>query len=926
MRALKLTISAFGPYPDVCCLDLDKLGNNGIYLISGETGAGKTTIFDAIFFALYGKASGKVRESSMFRCNYASETVETFVELIFEEKGEIYRIKRSPKHRRKNLRSDGITEVDASVEFVLPSGKIEIKARAVASLLKDILGYDENQFSKICMIAQGEFVKFLHSSNDDKVAMFSDIFGTGEYCKIENLLFERKREINKEIEGNKNLYNNYKNKFVFPENLPEDFCDDISYFYDEKIDFDEVQTLISNVISIDRFDLEVLAEDISSLEETIQKNHEDILNAENINRIKCNLKKNRAELDDAIENSKELSTVVLDYQKILPTIDADRLTLEKINAELAKFNEISSIENKIDVLKKNLTLENNNYSKIKDNLDNNVNDISQAREELRSINSMAAEITVLQSEANAISSDIKSIEQIYKDIKKCKNKYSDKVSIENLYNQQKEISYFDAKNYYEKYCIYLSEQAGILAENLVEGEACPVCGSYSHRCLAEKNPEAPSWNDLEGLRIKSEVSAKKFEEIKNSKNEIVGEYDSLIESILSACAEYVGDCPNVKNALVLIRPIYDEKKAKDSKLNERLSFLYSQTDRIPVIEGKISSLEENNSILSEQIKICGNNIVRYDANIISLGENLDSLRESISFESYQDALDKLNILKNKIDDFDTNFSKVKEEFNARKMAISEINGRISQLENSLEEYSHVVDTDISILEDRKKILANKKEFFNKLNIKISTRYKQNTETFKDILKAISKSLELNERSSTIVSLWATASGNIIGKDRVNLESFVQRTYFNRIVAKANLRFLKMSFGQYELVRSSHEGGRSTTGLDLDVYDHFSCTLRDVKSLSGGESFMASLSLALGLSDEIQSCSGGVSFDSFFIDEGFGSLSEDSLKSAVDVLCGLSEGNCLIGIISHIAELKERFDRQIVISKDKCNGSVAKIVL
>ena len=296
----------------------------------------------------------------------------------------------------------------------------------------------------------------------------------------------------------------------------------------------------------------------------------------------------------------------------------------------------------------------------------------------------------------------------------------------------------------------------------------------------------------------------------------------------------------------------------------------------------------------------------------------------MKFKSKKEAEETVKHLKNGIQLHKNALEKVETEYADLEKELAGLKGKIDQLKKQLESKE---DIDTEKLLEEKNALTEKKTELTEKSETISTRIYTNNRAKENISKKATELTTIEEKWTWVKALSNTANGNISGKEKIMLETYIQATFFDRIIDRANTRLMVMSGGQYELIRRQEASNyRSQSGLELDVKDHYNGSIRNVKTLSGGESFKASLSLALGLSDEIQSNAGGIKLDTMFVDEGFGSLDEESLQQAIKALADLSEGNRLVGIISHVAELKERIDKQVIVTKEKTGGSKVTIVI
>lgn len=468
----------------------------------------------------------------------------------------------------------------------------------------------------------------------------------------------------------------------------------------------------------------------------------------------------------------------------------------------------------------------------------------------------------------------------------------------------------------------MDEQAGIIAETLESGKPCPVCGSLEHPCIAHKSAKAPTEAQLKRAKENADKARKVAEDLSGKCKEAKGildakkvETEKLVKELWQSVAfeEAENKLPEEQKVVSAEITVLDTALSEEEKKVSRRSEL---TESLPKTE----------KALKERDKDISNRNIALEADKALLSEKKkqrDADKESLRFDSIAEAQSKSDALGKTV-------SEMKKAYDNAQSALSDSDKKIAGYNASITELSKQLSSDCVLdkeAETKKKVELSKKRTSDDDAAKVlHARIESNTKVLANIQVKVSDLDMLEKRYTWLKALSNTANGNISGKEKVMLETYIQMTYFDRIIARANTRFMIMSGGQYELKRRKEaENNRSQSGLDLDVIDHYNGTERSVKTLSGGESFKASLSLALGLSDEIQASAGGVKLDTMFVDEGFGSLDEESLDQAMKALSGLADGNRLVGIISHVVDLKNRIDKQIVVEKEKSGGSKANIV-
>lgn len=895
MKPINLRISAFGPYKDEVNIDFTKLGENGIFLITGDTGAGKTSIFDAISFAIFGEVSGSNRPIQSIRSDFADINLDTYVELEFIHKNKKYKILRNPAYEKPKKKGEGFTKksADASLEYddIVVSGikNVDIK-------IEEILGINAKQFKQISMLAQGEFLKILFAESKERTEIFRKIFDTNIYNSIA-------RKLKEKLKINEDELKELKNSFIT--NTANILWEKEKYInLDSKIN--EID--IDNVLKELEQELEENKEENTNIEEEITKQEKEIkVIEENISK--------QEELNLKIENYKQLLTKQNEYkkqeeeiEKLKNKIAQNQKIREIIKPKADKVNNekeiIKKLEKDLDTIKRNIQIGN---AKEKEH-EKKVEIVNKIGEKYKEYNNYLEIKKELLEKANII----KNIENL----EITKNNYLKEY--EQLEKEYKIIN----NEYLEKESEFFKEQVGIIAEKLEENKPCPVCGSITHPNIAKKSASVLSKEELEkikeNLEIKQNNKLKKQEEcikvnsqiniliqeigkesdnkleLESAKNKLKEEFNINKEKLISIEQTILKEYKSISNKNLDITK-FEYDKFKDSIIDlinlEKNELVKSKT----LQEEKMNQLQESNLRLDKYTKEYFNELLKL--RFKNEEEYNKILLTNIEIE---------NIQKN-IEDF------------TRNVAIN--NTKISDLEKEAKGKS---TKDLKIQKEKlmayKNILIEKRKEYVKVKGKLDNNmriYKLLLENAKELKQKIKDFIIYDELSRT-------ANGTLAGKKRIEFEQYVQATYFDMVILEANKRLAKMTENRYFLIRKEEpEKISDKIGLDLEVKDNYNGKIRDVKSLSGGEAFKAALSLALGLSDVIQSYSGGIVVDTLFIDEGFGSLDTESREQAINTLSLLIDNNKLIGIISHVTELKERIDKKIIVTKTS-DGSKIEI--
>lgn len=918
MRPLKITMSAFGPYAGEVTLDMQKLGKSGIYLITGDTGAGKTTVFDAISYALYGEASGNYRENTTLRSKYASADTPTFVELEFEYNNEIYKINRNPEYPRPNKRGEGFTKQSANAELVMPDGSVITKIKEVSAKVEEIIGINKNQFSQIAMIAQGDFRKLLNCETNERSKIFRKIFKTEPYHNIEIKLSSLFNELKRNREKEKSGIEQYINQLKCNKN--DTLSLELERAKSGDVLIEDVIKLAGEIINKDTLEYTKTQKNIESINEEIEKINSNIKLYENQEATKKAYAKASAKLEDLKTKRNECEKAYKSAEAQRERLDDLTRKINLINSKMPKYDELKSLENSINIRKQSFE-KNGSLLKLKQqeitSLEKEIDEKSKDLEEVKGADLLVQKLTVQKEE---IKKKAEALKELKTEIDRCK---TEQKNLKNAQSFAKSAldEYGALENEYNQiYVAFFNEQAGIIADELKDGEPCPVCGSTSHPNLARKSENAPSQADVESAQNLVKKAQEKADKARDTASALKSRFDEIAANVKSAAKKLFGTDDNVfdnyNNNINALKKEYDDTLALLKTANEKFN-LYQKLDK------EIPKIQEKQKSLSDEISKLNTQKASDEAFISENTKRVTSIKSELDFESADLAKDKLKEYTNLSNDIKNAIEKSKNAFDDIKSKYDTQKGTKASLENALKEFKEI---DLASLNEKSLKLNEHKNDIDETAKSLYSRIESNKllvdniSEKRDILKGY------DDKYVWLKALSETANGDISGKEKITLETFVQMTYFDSIIRKANIRLLTMSDGQYELVRRSDaETLKKNEGLALDVIDHFNASSRSVSTLSGGESFMASLCLALGLSDEIQSSNGGIKLDTMFVDEGFGSLDGEALDRALSALTSLSQGNRLVGIISHVDALCDRIDNKIVITKDRTFGSNAQII-
>jgi len=922
MRPLLLTVSAFGCYADKCDIPFENFGKEGLYLITGDTGAGKTTIFDAITFALYGKTSGDHKDPSMLRSKYADPETETYVEFTFLYHDEKYKIKRNPEYERQKQKGEGTTKRIADAELILPNGRIVTKSKDVTAEIEKILGINREQFVQISMIAQGDFKKVLHSKTEDRTEIFRKIFNTKNYEKFQDTVSSDTKKLSNDKKEYQKNYDLWISNIKVDEN-DENNIEKLNEIKSNLFSEDETIEWLGKIIKTDScmFDenvklLDDVVKNLGEINQNIGKAREDKKARDFLSKALERLPNEEIALNITRENLETEKSKQPEYEAVKKNIIEITNILPKYQ-QLQTLNDTitKNIKERDDA--KNKSIESEKKQKI------NKNALKAYKEELLLFNDIGAVGENLRNKKDVLTkniTEVKSLKTSADDYYKLIDSYKQSLDI---YQNKSGISQKLRAEYELLHKAYLDEQAGILAVELKQNEPCPVCGSTEHPNPATLSEKAPDKNSLEKAEKKAKTAEKETETSSETANNFKGRIETKKDEAKLSAVKLLGDIEfdEISTALLsAMKKIEDEISDTEKLLEEHEKKIL----RKALLEKNIPALEQKISDAADDITNIQKSIAALDATIISDTENLKNQTAELSFKSETDAKNEISVLTSKQKSYETSLTSTQTAYDNAKSKFENTKTEIETLKAGISESKPL---NLDSLQKEKETAENLQNNLNEQNRKIETRNSTNKTILTNIEKTAKKLSETDTKYRWLKELSDTANGEINGKEKIKLETYIQTVYFDRIITCANRRLLLMSDMQFELKRRDFGGGiRGKSGLDLNVIDHHNGSERDTKTLSGGESFIASLSLALGLSDEIQSNAGGIRLDSMFVDEGFDSLDEKKLSQSIQALTKISQANRLIGIISHVAGLDEKIDRQIVVTKEANGSSKAKIVM
>ena len=900
MKPTKLTMTAFGPFATTAEVDFTKFDGQGLFLVAGETGAGKTSIFDGICFALYGEASGENRDKEDLRSRHADKDVLTEVQLEFVDKDKNYKIVRQPKQLKPSKRTvSGYTESNASVKMYLPNGQILSKIEAEEKIL-EIIGLNQKQFRQIVMIAQGDFQKLISEKTDARQSILRSIFKTDLYVKFT----EKLKNKSENLDGQKKVQDNLLRHWIESLN-------------DENINRENVLDNLEDKIEKEKKATSKAKDQIAEMTKTLSEKDKELDRLNNLKdkkkqyeQLVGDLDKANSQIEKAEEKTKELTKLSGDYdekEKKATLLESNLSQYDKLD-EI--FNQKKSNDDKVLRLSKE---EKENIEAI----EKEEKLLNKYQEELKALDNVEQKIIKKTEEIVNQNNKVNKLDELVKLSELIKKSEKDLLIKQEKYRKDKEEWSARKQEYETIHQNFLDEQAGILAEKLVENKPCPVCGSLNHPSPAKVKLVGLTERkvkDAKELAEKADEKMKKSSELASNSNKLLEQQRLQYQSNLTENG--LDENSQINEFFKQSNELLECFKSELNKFQDDQSRKKDFATKVEQSNKKINDVKESLGEIQKQLSVAKNNASNYEKQLADIKLNLE-------FNDKKEALSKLNNLKSEVSKYKNDLEKCKSSLNDLEKNASSIKAQKELLAAELKKYNEsdrekLVEM-ISIVQKQKEDLQNEYETVNR-------NLKNHQDMQKDVRNILKEIKLIEDKISVVKPLKETAFGNVNGKDKISLETYVQMHYFDRIIRRANIHFLKMSGGQYELIRKKEsKGGNGKDGLELCVVDHYNGSIGNATSLSGGESFEASLSLALGLSEEIQASAGGIRMESMFIDEGFGTLDQGVLRKAVEVLNGLATGNKLVGVISHVEQLKENIDNQIVVTKIGGNSKIDIIV-
>ncbi|MBQ9953812.1 MAG: SMC family ATPase [Eggerthellaceae bacterium] len=916
-------MSAFGPYAGVVEVPLAELGESGLYLICGDTGAGKTTIFDAIAFALYGEPSGEYREAKSLRSDFADPKAESYVELTFAFRGEEYRIRRTPQYERPKQRGTGTTTAQPTAEFVRPELPPITKYKEATEAITELLGIDRNQFSQIAMIAQGEFRKLLMSNSKERGAIFRKLFDTGVYDRFQTLLESQARELKAKHDALVAETNALAEQADLGD-ASDLSLERLSLLREGRMSLDWLDLAVITQLEADEKTREVIEDKTVTAHERRDALKKEFAEAQRVAKLKSELASARESLEKQKIALKEASKAhdaqlarAPERTKLEKAVASKRAELPRYEKLAKALEEEAKCKTKVAKAEEDLAKARRAFEQIEAKIAQAnavASEYSDAPERMARCEGHRQQCEAAAQEANSALTNFKTLESRIKDARSSLERE------QGNYAKLRTAADLDNQAAHAMQQAYLDGQAGFLAQTLQAESPCPVCGSTDHPAPAQLSLDTPSKVEVDKAREAAEASSRKAEKA----SEACAQSKAHLESCVDELSRFASSLGLRADAAPLRSALEKRLAAAGEQLSQAEAELSKARSDRQKLEGAKREIETQEKRRAQGLVFVDDANLRFHqgksaleaakSTLMTLSDDL----EHPSLAAAQSCLSEMELqLANLTEEFntaETNLRDAKEKHALIKGKLETLESQLSEAEENNEEgLQELIDKVERVLDD----LSVKRNA-------ITGRIARNESIEQRLAKVASQSKVIIEKYAQVSTLADTAAGKLKGKERISFEAYVQAKYLDLIIEAANERLGMATAGRYELVRSSEAGDlRTRSGLELDVLDHYTGKARTAKSLSGGESFQASLSLALGLSDVVQRYAGGVQLETMFIDEGFGSLDEESLQAAMRMLSTLTGDDKLIGIISHVDDLKAAIDRKIVVTRTR-EGSTLKL--
>ena len=924
MRPLKLTLSAFGPYASAVTLELERLGKGGLYLVTGDTGAGKTTLFDAITYALYDHSSGGVRDGAMLRSKYADPGTPTFVELEFEVRGQRYTVRRNPDYLRPKARGEGTTTEKADAVLTYPDGRPPVtRSKDVTAAVTALIGLDYDQFCQIAMIAQGQFTRLLNATTEERSKIFRKLFRTQRYQKLQDALQEENARLTAQRTAQNVQLDAVLSGIRYPETDPD--AEALSGLSAQR-PAEEVTALLDELLARQEAELSAAAAAHTAAQTQLDALQQTLGRAEQAEALLRQQIEKQAELAALLPRRDAARADAARHAGDAAALDALTAQLERTRAGLDACDALDKLCRAQTAARSEADLEQ-----------------AKARKARAQLTALDAELAALDAEAAALGDpETRNVALTAQAEQLARREAALTALAQSLTHaaRQAQDAYRtaaaaqDAAHAERDACerAFLDAQAGLLAQGLAEGTPCPVCGSVHHPAKAALPHTAPTQAQVTAAKQAAEAADREAQDRAAAAREALAaqregkatlrrDAESLLpERFTSPEGPVALTVALLKTALAEETAALQTAQAENRAARQKATADCARRTRLDTTR---KTKTAQRTALEAAAASAEQTAAAREATAAALEQQITEARQTAP-ASRAEAQQTVADLTAQRTALRTGMEQAEAARRAAENAVAAAEAAVQALQDQQAPETGAADLDA--LRTRLAALQTARQQAAEQEKALTAQLVPNRRAAADYRRLAAARQVLETRWQWVNALASTAGGTLSSKQKIKLEAYIQMHYLDRILVHANTRLMQMTAGQYELERVGAENQRSQSGLDLGVIDHYNGTRRSVKTLSGGESFKASLALALGLSDEVQSTAGGIRLDTLFLDEGFGSLDDESLEQAIRVLSGLTEGDRLVGIISHVAALKDRIDHQVLVKKARSGGSTVELIV
>ncbi|NLC33309.1 MAG: SMC family ATPase, partial [Clostridiales bacterium] len=794
MRPVNLTLSAFGPYAGIAELDMDKLGSSGLYLIAGDTGAGKTTIFDAITFALYGEASGDNREPAMLRSKYAKPETPTEVKLTFIYAGRQYSVIRNPEYERPAKRGEGMTAQKAEATLMYPDGSVITKMRDVDHAIGEIIGIDRNQFSQIAMIAQGDFLKLILADTRERQVIFRKIFKTNYYQVLQDRLKAQSCGLSRACDELKNSVSQYIHGIICQED--DVMGIELQKAKEDKLSTNDVVELVETLIGQDAAEEAVFSSEEQALERQLEHINTVLGKAEEYLKAQTDLANAKISISEKRSDLEGFLSALNTEKAKQPRREEIDQEITQLQMELVQYDELDAKELEMDSLLKKLNTNSQNRDMQSESAQNLDKKIATLKEELKALDQAGEKKGKLSREKEQAQERKAKLEEIDRELISYKTLRAKLIKAQEDYKKASDAYEVLYLGYSLQNKAFMDEQAGILAQTLEEGQPCPVCGSLSHPDIAQTSPHAPSEAQLKKGKEDADDAQRTMARTSTLAGEVRGSLSIQEESLKKIIRELIGQC-EIDEAALKLAPLHIQSEQMIARLTRQINDEERNIQRKMALNQSIPQEEERAVELRENVARLKEHIAAEESHHAEMTRQIAVMRQKLRFANKAEAKQYISMLENNKAAMIRAFEEAEKNHRQAEKELTQLNGMIAQLNRQLQGADKIVAQ-----EERKKkeLLLKRKEELSIALKAVHTRISANRMALENIKDKSAVLIKTEERYAWVRALSNTANGNIAGKEKIMLETYIQMTYFDRIIARANTRFMVMSGGQYEMIR------------------------------------------------------------------------------------------------------------------------------